>query len=286
MAEMNKKQVFKSLEGRQQILQAYDNVLQNWSVAYREFDLPTPIGTTHVIACGDEKAPALVLLHGSTSNSSMWIGQVDEYSRCFRVFAIDIPGEPGKSAAVRPELKSNAYAYWLQEVLGQLGVQQASLVGISLGGWLALKFAAAYPACARKLVLLCPSGVAPQKGSFLLLTLALLPFGDWGRDRLIRIVNGGDDIPEEAIRYTRLIADHFNPRVEVMPLFSDVELGRLTMPTLLIVGDKDALLPSRKTAERLGRLLPDVTVEILPDTGHVLIGLQKRILAFLTLSDS
>jgi pimeloyl-ACP methyl ester carboxylesterase len=68
----------------------------------------------------------------------------------------------------------------------------------------------------------------------------------------------------------------------MMPLFEDEELKRLEMPVLVIVGEKDALLHSRKTAERLSRLLPQATIEVLPDQGHVLIGLQERVLAFLT----
>jgi len=63
--------------------------------------------------------------------------------------------------------------------------------------------------------------------------------------------------------------------------FSDEELRRLNMPTLLIVGAQDILLPSEKTAARLGRLLPRLTAHVLPDHGHVLINLTDQVVPFL-----
>jgi pimeloyl-ACP methyl ester carboxylesterase len=76
----------------------YDSVLSNWPVAYETRTVPTQQGDTFVIASGNENTPSLILLHGAASNSASWFGDVLEYSRHFRVYAIDIPGEPGKSA--------------------------------------------------------------------------------------------------------------------------------------------------------------------------------------------
>ena len=53
------------------------------------------------------------------------------------------------------------------------------------------------------------------------------------------------------------------------------------MPVRLIVGEKDALLPSRKTVARLSNLLPHLTATVLPDSGHVLINLAAPIMDFL-----
>lgn len=146
---------------------------------------------------------------------------------------------------------------------------------------MALKFSTAYPEKIDKLVLLCPSGVAPQKLSFMLRALQLMFLGKRGTDRLIRIVNGNADVPGEAIAYSRLIADNFNPRVEFVPIFSDEELKRLSMPVLLIAGEKDVLLNSKKTTARLEKLLPRLKVNILSGAGHVLINLAGKIIEFL-----
>jgi pimeloyl-ACP methyl ester carboxylesterase len=62
-----------------------------------------------------------------------------------RVYAVDIVGEAGNSADNRPPLRTDAYADWLGEVLDALGHDSAAVVGNSLGGWIALKFAVTYP---------------------------------------------------------------------------------------------------------------------------------------------
>ena len=279
---MQNQVIFKSAAGRDAILDIYDSVLARWQVPYRPLELPTRYGRTFAIASGIESTPPLVLLHGSGSNSAMWIGDFPLYTSKYRVYAVDIPGEPGKSEAVRAPLKGPACEQWLVDVLDALRVDKTALVGISLGAWFALKFATANPERVDKLVLLCPSGIVTQKVSFTLLAALMMLTGRRGIERMTRIVNGNQAVPEEAIRYTRLIMENFNPRMDIMPLFSDEELGRLCMPVLLIVGAKDALLPSRKTARRLSGLLPHAEVVLLPESGHVLIDQSKRVMRFLS----
>lgn len=278
---MKSREIFKSEAGKQAISDIYDTILKRWPVSYETLNISTEYGQTFVLACGAKSAPPLVLLHGSSSNSAMWIGDVAAYSRHYRVYGVDIPGEPGKSDPVRFDLNRPDPAIWLEQVFAGLHIDRVTLGGISLGGWLALKYATNYPEPIEKLVLLCPAGVAPQKVSFALKTVALMVFGQWGIDRLIKIVNSGQPIADETLEYTRLIASNFNPRIETIPIFSDRELKRLEMPVMLIVGEKDALLPSKKTATRLRGLLPDLTAMVLPDRGHVLINFAPQIMEFL-----
>jgi len=278
---MNPPVIFKSEAGKKAILEKYESVLAAWPAPYEMLTLPTRLGNTAVIAWGDPAAPPLVLLHGSSSNAVMWIGDAAGFGAHFRVFALDIPGEPGKSEPARPPLTGPDYTNWLREVLDGLHIQKTRLAGISLGGWLALKFATACPERVEKLVLLCPSGVALQRKSFLPKVVFFMLLGQWGRQRILRLLSGDTPIPPAAGQYSLLISRQFKPRMEVIPLFSDAELGRLGMPVLLLAGEKDNLLPSQQTAERLQRLLPHVTTTILPGAGHVLIGLTNEMSDFL-----
>lgn len=68
----------------------------------------------------------------------MWLGDLAAFAARFRVYAIDMIGEAGLSAPSRPPLDSGAYAQWLDNVLDSLSLDRVSIVGISLGGWLAL----------------------------------------------------------------------------------------------------------------------------------------------------
>jgi len=279
---MKTEQIFKSTAGKAAILSYYDSVLDRWPIPYESLYVATSLGETHIIACGEKGHPALVLLHGSSANATMWVGDVSEYCQSFRVYALDIPGEPGKSAEARPDLNSDAYARWMGEVFDRLEIDKASLVGISLGGWLAIHFPSAHPQRVEKLVVLCPAGVGPQKMGFLFLAVVLSPFGNWGREQMLRRVYSGQQIHPEAVKYSLLIADQFRPRMQPIPIFSDEALKRLTMPVLLIAGKKDALLFSEKMVGRMKDLLPRLSAHLLPDQGHVLIGFAKQIHGFLT----
>lgn len=275
------KPIFKTDAGWKTIITAYEAVLQQWPVPHEALTIPTRHGNTFIVASGDQTAPPLILLHGSSSNSAMWIGDVAEYSKRYRVYAVDVPGEPGKSDAVRPELQSPAYIEWLDDVFTALGLVSANLLGISLGGWLALKYSTARPEKVDKLVLLCPSGVGPAKVSFIFRSILYLSLGKWGVQRMNKILYGKQDIPQEAIDFTNLIVSNFNPRIEPIPIFSDAELQKLTMPVIVIVGALDVILHSKKTVARFKEVLPATEIIMLPDVGHVIINVREKIESFL-----
>jgi len=128
---MNNAILYRSQAGMREVMNIYDNLLATWPVPRQEMNITTRHGDTFVIASGDPAAPPLVLLHGTCSNAVSWIGEITEYSRHHRVFAVDIIGEPGRSAPSRPDWKGVAYVEWLEDVLDGLSVRRASLAGVS-----------------------------------------------------------------------------------------------------------------------------------------------------------
>ncbi|NLW91205.1 MAG: alpha/beta hydrolase [Syntrophomonadaceae bacterium] len=101
---MKEAPVFKSESGWQAIMAGYDEILGRWPIPYESIMVPTRHGLTHIIACGKKDSPPLLLLHGSSSNATMWIRDVKIYAEKYRVYAVDLPGEPGKSEPVRSSL--------------------------------------------------------------------------------------------------------------------------------------------------------------------------------------
>ncbi|MDG5854869.1 alpha/beta fold hydrolase [Clostridium beijerinckii] len=281
--EMGK--VFKTNEGKNDVIKFYDKFLQKLALSYEKFYVDTRYGKTFIIASGEKSNPPLILLHGSGMNSAMWLRDIKEYSKTYRVYAIDMLGEPGKSDENRPSLSGSSYAEWLKEVFENLSVERANIIGISLGAWLAIKFSVSYPEMASKLVLLCPSGVGPQKKSFIFKAIAYGILGEKGLDKLYYKVNGNQPIPEEMLKYQKLIGKSFNYRKETIPVFSDNELKLLTMPTVLFVGAKDIMLHSDKTARRLGNLLPHAQINILPKAGHSNVNDVNKIVEWFNFSD-
>ena len=246
---------FKSEEGKKEVLKYYDMLLTKGYLPHEKLMVNTSYGETFIIGMGKKELPPLVLLHGSGMNSAMWIKEIDEYSQTHRVYAVDMPGEPGKSDERQLPFESDDFSNWLNEVFNALSIDRASIVGISLGAWLGTKFAIKYSDKVDKLVLLCPAGIGTQKKSFIFKFLFYSLLGEKGIDKLYYKINGDKPIPDIMLSYQKLIAKHFNFRRVTIPIFSDSELKKLTMPVALFVGGKDVMLHTEKTANSVGLLL-------------------------------
>ncbi len=273
--------VFKSDDGEKLILEACDGILASWPVPYSLDRVDTCLGSTCAIVCGARESPPLVLIHGSGTNSLFWKGEIASYAVKYRVYAIDLPGEPGFSSRTRGSWEGSDYVRWLGDAMEGFGLGQARFIGVSIGGFHALRFACAFPGMATKLVLLGSSGLAPQRLSFIPKAIFAMAFGSGGVDRIMKIVNGSARIPAEALEFARLLALQTNSRMERVPLICDADLLRLSMPILAIGGTDDALLDTRSGLTRLASLVPGSRTMELPGTGHVVTGMVDTILEFL-----
>jgi len=272
--------IWKTPQGRQAVLDAYAAIRAAWPVPREELRVPTRHGETFVVASGDAAKPPLVLLHGAGSNAFMWMGDVSAWAEHFRVYAVDVIGEPTESAPSRPPRDGPAYAEWLDDVMAGLGLERAAFVGLSLGGWLALDYAIRRPGRFARLAVLCPGGVGAVKLSFLLRAMLLASAGPKGRQKILDAA-GGRELPAPIAAFLALIYTHFVPRRDPLPIFPDAALAGLRMPILAIVGAKDTLIDSAGTQRRLARAAPHAQVVMLPEAGHFLTGQTARVLAFL-----
>lgn len=274
--------IYKSPLGEQAVLTFYDQILRNWPVPFTTKIVNTRYGDTFIIVNGQENKNALILLHGSSSNALSWIADISQYSQFFRVFAVDVIGEPGKSAPSRPAWDGPGYAEWMEDVVNGLALEKVSIIGLSQGGWIALKYATYQPERVNKLVLLTPAGIVPTRGSFILKALLFSMLGSWGAEKLNRVVFGNQVIDPLALEFMNVIMNNFNSRIEKEYLFSDRELMHLSMPTLVVGGLEDAVRPVENIASRLQRLVPQFKSVMIPEMGHVLAGISGRVLPFLS----
>ncbi|MEE2056205.1 alpha/beta fold hydrolase [Rhodococcus artemisiae] len=272
--------IYRSEAGGRRIVQRYREQLDAWPAPAEHLRIDTREGETFALACGPPEAPPVVLLHGSGANSSTWRGDIASWSRNFRVFAVDMVGEPGLSAPSRPRLDTDAVTLWLDDVLDGLGLTHSALVGMSLGGWSALDYTLRRPDRVDRLALLCPGGIGRQTTGRVAAVAALSLFGQSGRRRSAARMTGlapDNPLVDEIIATFGI----FRPRTERLPVFDDAALAGIGVPVLAIVGDRDLMFDSADTATRLERALPTARVHVLPGVGHAILGQTETVLEFL-----
>lgn len=107
--------------------------------ARSETDVETSFGTTHVYRYGpadpaDDSRTPVVLIHGSGGCSAQWYPNTPGLSAERPVYALDTPGDPGRSVHREPMWQPERAAQWLDEALDALGLDRVHLVGSSYGG--------------------------------------------------------------------------------------------------------------------------------------------------------
>jgi pimeloyl-ACP methyl ester carboxylesterase len=287
-AEMTMSQhtAFKTRAGEAAYRAAYDAEMKSWPVPYEEIDVPSRFGTTHVIACGPQGAPPLVLLHGYMATSTMWSINIAAFSKDHRVYAVDVMGQPGKSIPSEPICSTADFMSWLTATLDRLGLDCVSLVGMSFGGWLALNYAVAVPQRVGKLVLLSPGGLLPMVKQFTVRGMLMVFFPTRltvnSFMRWLGFTNRpGETDTRPVLELMYLGAKHFRVPVEtsrVMPvMFSDDQLRSMRVPTLLLMGDREVICDPAAALARARRLFPDVRTELVPRSSHDMCVSQHRV---------
>ncbi|MBL8584567.1 MAG: alpha/beta fold hydrolase, partial [Rhizobiaceae bacterium] len=107
-------------------------------------------GSAYAVA-GPERAPAVVLIHGLGLNQAVWQWMVPALADRFRVITYDLTGHGG-SAAPQGQPVLRDLSLQLASLLDHLGIDRAALVGFSLGGMVARRFAQDHPALVSALV--------------------------------------------------------------------------------------------------------------------------------------
>ena len=279
-----KAEVYRTEHSRDILLDFYDGVAGTWSFPHESAMVQTRHGETHVITAGDKSKPALVLLHGAAANILGWGAAIPEYMRDFFVIAPDIPGEAGRSAPERPSWNGDEYIEWLDDVLAAFRVERTALLGFSLGGWIAARYAAAHPRKVCRLVLLAPGGIAPMRTAALLKTMLFSMQRQKGAARMKRMVFGRGEILPEVSRFFDLLQQHYVPRIGSPPLLSDEQMKRIACPVLMMTGGEDAFFNAQKAGARLKRMLPGSEVHIEISGEHGITEYGGRIAFFLAVT--
>ena len=264
---------FTSPEGENEFIAAYDAVLKRWPVPYEECDIPTSFGTTHLIASGSTSLPSLLLLHATGTSSTMWFPNICSLSSAFRVIAVDIIGEPGKSRQVRLLKNPKDCATWLGDLIQNLGLIRPNIAGLSYGGWHTLNFSLYYPDKVNRIAALAPAGSILPYSWMVLALLRILPYLPVKPNPLKRFFRKGFCPDELFARQFALGVQHFryaDPRKSIFTgVFSDSDLRSIHTPTLFLAGKNEVIYNPGVAIDRVKKLMPDVTTALIPDAGHL-----------------
>src|ERR1700739_4305313 len=103
----------------------------------------------------------LLLIHGMAGSSATWRAVIPELAKKYRVVAPDLLGH-GESAKPRGDYSLGAFAVSLRDLLDELGISRATVVGQSLGGGVAMQLTYQHRDYCQRLVLIISGGLRPE----------------------------------------------------------------------------------------------------------------------------
>jgi 3-oxoadipate enol-lactonase len=221
----------------------------------------------------------LVLIHGFTLDTRMWDDQFRPLAEHHRVVRYDVRGF-GKSAVPAGAPYTNADD--LAALLDYLTIPAAAIIGLSMGGGIAIDFALAYPAMTRTLIPVDSSLSGHQwsgewNARFGQIGQTARAVGvdaakaEWLADPLVAPANERAAV---AARLQRMVADYsgwhwINRGLEHRhdPPAS-ARLSEITAPTLVVIGERD--LPDfHVIADRMSAQAPNARKIVIPGVGHM-----------------
>jgi pimeloyl-ACP methyl ester carboxylesterase len=234
---------------------------------------------------------ALLLIHGMAGSSATWDDVIPQLARKYRVIAPDLLGH-GESAKPRGDYSLGAFAVWLRDLLNELGVERATVIGQSLGGGIAMQFAYQHRDYCERLVLIGSGGLGPDLSPMLRILSApgaefVLPvvtprpvlnlgnkLGSWltaagiqsprARQMWQAYCSLSDAPTRQAfLRTLRSVVDH---RGQAVSALNKLHLTA-DLPTLLIWGDRDRVIPVAH-AYAAHDALAGSRLEVLEGVGH------------------
>ena len=220
--------------------------------------------------------PPVIFLHGLGGEAANWTANIGPISRICHAYALDQIGF-GLSSKPFLEYRIATFVDFLRGFMQALLIPRATLIGNSLGGWIAVEFAASRPEMVDKLILVSAGGLTPK-------VRAALPPIDFGRAS----IGGTRNVLElmffnkHLITYevaARAFENHmrrgngyarqrFLTGLVINNQFVDASLASLRSPALLIWGRNDQLTPLA-VGERFEKGIAGAKLAVLNECGHV-----------------
>lgn len=227
----------------------------------------------------------LVLIHGTSASLHTWEGWATELARTRRVISFDLPGFGLTGPNADGDYRDDRYVAFVRQMLSRLGVGRAIVAGNSLGGEIAWQLALADPARVAGLVLVDAAGHAFEPESLPLgFRIARIPVlrepMRWVLPRRA-IEDSVREVYGDPGRVTAALVDRYyelalraGNRVALMQRMDQLapgpveRLGEIQVPTLILWGGRDRLIPPR-WGQAFHQAMPGSQLVVFPKLGHV-----------------
>jgi pimeloyl-ACP methyl ester carboxylesterase len=238
----------------------------------------------HVRDTGPRDAPAIVLLHGFGASLQTWDGWAENLERDHRVIRYDQPGFGLTGADPSGDYSDTRSMAVLAGLMDRLGIARAAMIGHSMGGRIAWRFAASHPDRVTALVLVAPDGfaspglaygVAPKVPMMMRALPYVLP-SKLLRDSLLPAYGDPAALTDQVFaRYRDMmlapgVRQAIVARMGQMVLADPHNLLPLIKaPVLLMWGDQDHMIPAENANDYM-QLLPNARKTLFAGLGHLL----------------
>jgi pimeloyl-ACP methyl ester carboxylesterase len=258
---------YSSPKEKEAILALYQDKLDELAIIYELKKIETTFGDTNIIITGNKENPPLVLLHGSNGCAPVAIEALLGLEQHFRIYAIDVLGQPNMSAEERPSMKDDTYGKWMYEILTRLNLWNAILVGISFGGFISWKALNFDQRRIGKAFLIVPAGIVegnPLKAIWKVFLPMKLYMWRKKEKYVHRFLNAlFTDRDEFAIQFLSKVFLHFEMDFSPIPLIKTEEAAKIKTPMYFIAADGDIIFPGKKLIKRVASIFPNIQKNLL-----------------------
>jgi pimeloyl-ACP methyl ester carboxylesterase len=263
--------VYRSESGKNKVLAEYDLIIRSIGIPLEEKYLATCLGRTHVIISGQIEKPPVILIHAFYATAASWYQNLKILSENYRVYNVDIIGDPNKSEPIKPIRNLNDFINWFGDLMHELNIEKADFIGNSVGAFHVANFALHSPEKVKRMILIGPAATFLQIMPFYLNTF---PGGMTGLSFLVKYavkwIENRIPFEHNFRKLFFLTLKYGKSANQVFPkVFTDEELGKILTPTLLIYGDKEVIYDINKAIERAKKYMKNTIVKMVSDANHI-----------------
>jgi pimeloyl-ACP methyl ester carboxylesterase len=257
----------------------------DWGAARRRVELPG--AAVNYVELGEGEP--ILFVHGISGCWQNWLENLPRFARTHRVIALDLPGF-GASPMPSWRIDMPAYGRLLHDFCEKLGVERATVVGNSMGGFIAVEAVTAAPGRFDRLVLVSAAGIINTWNPQLRATVTAWAWKEFGSQlarrgrEIVARPRSRELVFRPFVRYPRRLredlllaqmegglteSEGFGDALKALIVHDIRErLGAISMPTMVVWGLSDQVIPVA-AAVSYHRRIPDSRLEIFERTGHV-----------------